>query len=120
MNKVSEQVLNKFHTCFVDFIEELIEQFPEELKLQVLRVLVKDSTPPWKLMEKYNAYILPHKRSIDSRDDTFFLSDTFSQLADQKILSLKELWLKIDDDDKEIIWRWFDVLNTIAMKFNSL
>lgn len=121
---MKEQVLNKFHGCFIQFVDELIEQFPTEGKLHIVRILVKDATPPWKLMDKYVTFVLPHKEMVDNRDDAFFLNDNagFQQLADKNLISLQGLWRSnaLDKEDKEVIWKWFSVFNTLAEKYSKL
>ena len=116
---MKEQILNKFHGCFIQFVDELIEQFPSEGKLHIVRLLIKDATPPWKLMDKYVTFILPHKNLVVERDDAFFLNDNagFQQLADKNLISLQGLWKDMDKEDKDVIWQWFDAFNTLANKF---
>lgn len=121
---MKDKILHKFHECFIQFIDELIEQFPQEAKLHIVRILVKDTTPPWKLMDKYVTFILPHKDLVDERDESFFLNQNegFNQLADKNLISLQHLWKsqQVDQEDKEMIWKWFDLFNTLANKFVEL
>lgn len=121
---MKEQLLTKFHQCFIQFVDELVEQFPNEPKLHILRVFLKDNTPPLTLMEKYCTYIIPYKEHIDKRDENFFLSETagFSKMSDQNLICLKSYWQsdQLDEEDKEVIWKWFSVFNTIALKYSNL
>ena len=119
---MKEQILNKFHGCFIQFLDELIEQFPTEGKLHIVRILVKDTTPPWKLMDKYVTFVLPNKDMVDNKDDAFFLNDNagFQQLADKNLISLQGLWLNMDNENKDVIWQWFTVFNKLADKFTTL
>lgn len=119
-----EQILHKFHENFVRFIDELIEQFPSNNNLHLARVLAKDQIAPWKLIEKYIEFILPIRSLVDNRDESFFLNDNegFSKLPIKSIMNLRELWLNpsLDEEDKNIIWKWMDLFNVLAEKYKEL
>jgi len=118
------QILHKFHDCFIQFIDELLEQFPQELSLHIARGLIKDECTSELLMRKYIEFVLPQKHLVDIKSDSFFTDDNigFSQLADKRVLTLKNLWLseKLDADDRKTIWRWFEVFNTLAERYKKL
>ena len=60
-----------------------------------------------------------------NKNEDFFLNnkELFSALDSKKVLHLKRLWQseKLDDDDKEVIWKWFQSFVNICKKYrNSL
>lgn len=122
MNK--EQLINKFHSCFLQFIDEFIEQFPTETNLHIIRAMVADVQTSYTLIESYVENILPSKDLIKARDEAFFLDESsgFSNLIDKNLLSLRNLWTcgTLDIDDKNTVWKWFDVFTMLAEKYQEL
>lgn len=109
----------KFHEYFVQFIEELSGQFPDEPSLQIAKTVLKDIDSQV-LLTKYKTFILPHVSLIENENEEFFTNsnDWFYKLTSPaKVFSIKELWEsnRLDDEDREMIWQWFKVFNRIAV-----
>ena len=119
------EIINKFHQYFIRFIDELVEQFPEVTTLHFVRIFLKDRCEPFKLIENYIKYILPEKALIDARDDSFFLHAQWLDKLTKKgiqISALRDIWLSnhIDNSDKEMIWKWYDVFNVLSLRYKEL
>lgn len=108
-------IASRFKTTLIDFIDELIEQFPSEPELVIIRVLLQDQMPIETILDKFSEKVLPQKPMIESRDVGFFDEDNnafkhFHSERGGKLMA--RLWnsSELDDDNKQIIWQWFDTL----------
>ena len=114
-----------FREQFVTFLEELYEQFPEEADLVIVKIFIKDQIPLITIMDYIVKWLIPCVDKIKKKDENFFLNndDMFSKLPNAKVLHIKILWQsgKLTDEDKDIIWDWFNVFSTICTRYqNSL
>lgn len=116
-------VLGIFKRQMVDFLDELIEQFPHEADLIIVRIFFKDQIPVAEVMNKVIQYVLPHKEMIVNKDDRYFLEhdDLFSNFSAGKVLVWKRLWVspQLEKDDKEAIWAWFASFVVLAEKYQE-
>ena len=114
----------KFKENLLEFFSELVIQFPHEADLIVLRMIMKEMTAEL-LIDRFINDILHLKDKVIQRDSTFFLENRLlyvdAKLDESKTNHFKELWQKnIDDEDRETIWQWFDVLINISEEYNRL
>jgi hypothetical protein len=118
------KVLGEFRTNLVSFLDELIEQFPAEGDLVAARIFLADQVPILDIMNTFIRRVIPIKEMAKLRDDKFFLENEvlFSQASTSKISYFKELWTSkiLDDDDRQTIWKWFDLFIGIAEKYIKL
>ncbi len=119
----SAQYLQKFQKNLIDFLDELVEQFPEEEEIIMSNLLIKTQIPVKMVIDKFIQFFIPNIDLIKTRDDRFFLSenDIFSQINPNKSGTLKRIWKSrnIDDEDREIIWSWIETLVSITMKYQN-
>ena len=57
---------------------------------------------------------------IKDRNELFFLeSNIFDSISKSKVLHFKKLWRseQLDDDNKQIIWKWVDSFVYLADKY---
>lgn len=110
-----------FREQFVIFLEELYEQFPEEADLVIVKIFIKDQIPLITIMDYIVKWLIPCVDKIKKKDEDFFLNndDMFSKLPNAKVLRIKTLWQsgKLTNDDKDIIWDWFNVFSNICTKY---
>ena len=118
------QLLSEFKTKLVAFFDELIEQFPEEGDLIVLRIFLNDQIPIADVMDTFVKKLLPLKEVVKRRDESFFLSNDvlFEKLNKDKVSHFKKLWThpKLDQDDKNAIWAWYDFFISLSEKYAKL
>lgn len=127
MNKSDEsvkmQLMYEFRNQLVNFLDELIEQFPEESDLYIIRIFLKDQIPVYDVLGRYIRDLLPLKKIVDERDEKFFLQNDVlyeqSGVALNKVNNFRQLWSsnKLDDNDREVIWQWMDLLNNIGGQY---
>lgn len=117
------QVLLDFKNSLVGFLDELIQQFPEEGDLIVLRIFLNDQVPIDDVMKTFIEKCLPLKETIKRRNENFFLHNNalFEKINQNKVNHFKKLWTspKLDDEDKNIIWAWYDTFISLAEKYQK-
>ena len=100
MDKI--EVLKLFKSNLINFLDALIEQFPQETDFIIVR-------------------ILPHKQMVIDKDEQFFLScnDIFEGLGKDKVSYFKTIWTspQVTIEDKEQIWRWFRLFVNLTEKY---
>ena len=117
-------ILDRFKKSCIKFIDELIEQFPNEQDLIVTRVVFDNQLPVNVIADSFILHVLPHKQMIIDRNENFFLENDniFGMLDSSKVLHFKKLWVsnKLDDDDRTIIWKWFDTFCSLVEAYQKL
>lgn len=117
-------LLIKFKNTLVSFIDEIIEQFPQDSDLIICRIYIKDQIPTENLINMFIKYFLPQKQLVMNKDEEFFLNGTKEFFEDLNIKSnvFQKVWLSnvLDDDDRDIIWEWINSIITIVDKYNNL
>lgn len=118
------ELLTQLKSQLVDFFDDLIGLLPNETDFVVLRIFIKDRVPIEDVMKYISLKLLPLKTLIDTRDEKFFLENNilFEQLDKNKVNHFKRIWLSkdIDNQDKDIIWKWFTSLIYLAKKYTDL
>ena len=121
------QVLIEFKNSLISFFDELIEQFPEEGDLVMIRIFLKDQIPIEDVINIFNHNINKNeqklKKMTKDRDEASFLDNNIFDTVNQgKISHFKKLWRsgRLDKEDKEVIWRWVDSFIYLGDKYNKL
>ena len=121
------QVLIEFKNSLISFFDELIEQFPEEGDLVMIRIFLKDQIPIEDVINIFNHNINKNeqklKKMIKERDEASFLDNNIFDTVNQgKMNHFKKLWRsgRLDKDDKEVIWRWVDSFIYLGDKYMKL
>ena len=120
----SVDILNEFKRQMVNFLDELIDQFPSEEDLIVVRVFLKDQIPIVSVMSYFIREILPLKKFIVTKNELFFIDNNvlFGYLDKNKVNHFKRIWRSgnLDDDDKAVIWAWFSTFVTLAERYQKV
>ena len=118
------QILLDFKSNLISFLDELIINFPEEGDLIILRIFLNDQVPIEEVMKTFCEKSLPFKDAIKKRDETFFMNNNslFEKVNQNKVNHFRKLWTspKLDEEDKEIIWAWYDTFILLAEKYMKL
>jgi hypothetical protein len=119
----SLSILERFKRGYIQFIDELLEQFPNEPDLIIIRVFFQNEVPVTSVAESFIVNVLPYKEMIKKRDETFFLENNhmFGMLDGGKVSHFKKLWTseRLDDDDKDTIWQWFDMFCALTEAYKN-
>ena len=121
------EILKQFKQTIISFLDELIDQFPKEPDLVIFRIFLKDRLPIVNVMNYFVHKVLPLKNMVSERNEDFFLNhctlmeDIQSKEKRGKVNNFKKLWRsdRLDDDDKKIMWDWFDSFIFLAEKYQK-
>jgi ABC-type bacteriocin/lantibiotic exporter with double-glycine peptidase domain len=85
-------ILERFKKAYMAFIDELLEQFPNEADLIIIRVFLEDQVPVSVVADTFIERILPHRNMINRRDETFFLENNhiFDMVDTGKVIHFKD------------------------------
>lgn len=124
------QILTEFKNGLITFFDELIDVFPSEGDLVMIRIFLKDQIPIEDVINIFNNIInkddQKFKNMIKERNENFFLeSNIFDSISKTKVLHFKKLWRSgiLDKEDKQTIWKWvesFVYLGEKYMKFKTV
>lgn len=121
------KLLSLYKEQLITFLDELIEQFPREGDLVILRVFfgnqIDTATVIEIFLERINANSNQLRKMIKERNETFFLEhDAFYGTDQSKVSHFRNLWLSndLDDETKITIWNWIDIFVSIADKYSKV
>lgn len=121
------QVLTEFKTGLISFFDELIDQFPQEGDLVMIRIFLKDQIPIEDVMNIFSNAINKEngklKKMIKDRNEIFFLENNiFDSISKTKVVHFKKLWRSgsLDEEDKKVVWRWVDSFVYLSEKYNKI
>jgi len=120
------KLVREFQTQLIRFMDELIEQFPAVSDFVIYRIFLENQISPFDLIGKFIRDLLPLKEKVDLRDEKFFIENTFiytkGQVNDNKVDFFTKLWMSgdLDEQDRDVIWKWMDVFLQIAGKYKTL
>lgn len=123
-NKI--MLIREFRSQLVGFLDELIEQFPNEGDFVLIRIFIRDQVPMADVLGRFIRDILPVQHQVKSRNERFFLDNTIlytgASVGAQKVNHFKQIWLsdQLDDNDREVVWKWMDLFNAIANKYEKM
>ena len=120
------QILIQFKKSLICFVDELIDQFPQESDLIILRIFLKDQIPIEDVITKFIYTINKNdqelKKYITSRNEIVFLeSDIFGGISKSKSINFKKLWRSgnLDAEEKETVWKWIDSFVKLSDLYNK-
>ena len=123
------QILKQFDLQLTAFFDELIQQFPTEGDLIIIRLFLTNQINAEDKIKIFhntmnnnnNAF----RNAIKSRNYTFFLNndlfDQFNREGGNESGHFKKIWASgvLDNDDKEVIFKWLDTFVTLSDKYFS-
>lgn len=127
MSTTETEILNKFKTQLLSFIDELIEQFGSDGQLIILRIfvanqmIIKDAMDM--LISKLNQDNMLQRKMLSDRNEAFFVeNNVFDSFGGTKSGYFKDLWTSdnLTNETKAVIWSWFDAFVFIADKYSKL
>lgn len=120
---------NLFNDKMLEFAKELCDVFPniQEFKRFRSGVLMLQNLEPKTLENIFKTYVLSKFRSqLLHKDESFFLECNEYEIHSQRtdywlsfIDQIKHMWQSLDDDNKEVIWKYFHVLVVISDKCHA-
>ena len=120
---VQQNLAIKFRDHVIEFLDELIEQFPQEADIIICRIFIKDQISPVYITESFADSLIKYQDIIKDRNEKFFLDNDnlFSYFEGGKVLHFKKIWQsdRLDDDDRETMWSWMDSFILLARKYDE-
>jgi hypothetical protein len=116
------EAMSLFKKNMMDFFDDLIEQYPEEGDLIVIRFFLAEQTPVEIMIHRFIDVVLPNRQRIASRDETFFLTNdnVFGASPKDKVMHFRELYLRMDDTERATLWDWFQSFVALADNYLKL
>lgn len=124
----NREVLIEFKKQIICFLDELINQFPNEGDLVVFRLFLENQIPIENVMQNFKYQLNKDnckiKNMIKERNQDFFINyEVFSGNCQQegRISHFKKIWLsgQLDKEDKEVIWKWMDAFAFLSEQFTN-
>ena len=120
------QILNQFKNSLTSFFDELIELFPREADLIMIRIFLKDQINIKDVMDVFyynlNKNEQELKKMIKDKNESFFLENSlFDYFGKSKVLHFKHLWNSpvLDEENKIMVWKWVDSFVLMSEKYNK-
>jgi hypothetical protein len=105
------------HKTLVAFFDELVDMFPKEGDFVMLRIMIKDRVPITSIVKHFHKALLPEKEAIQRRDNTFFDKNIlFIHVGDYQAQKFRKLFLNLDREDQQAIWKWLDAFVALTEK----
>jgi hypothetical protein len=113
-----------FKEQMVEFLDQLMDMFPTDGSFILIRVFVNDKIPVTAVIGRFMRDCLKYHELVEKRDGSLFLSKDFmynsygEEIGIEQIDRFKDIWEKeLDDEDKEMVWRWMDVFFKLSMNY---
>lgn len=118
-------ILRHYKNTLIEFMDELIDMFPTEEDLVILRFFLNDQVPIEDVVKHTYTHLVPLKPLIQDRNDKFFLDNQvlYQDINNSnKVNHFKNMWTNpnITTEDREVMWRWFELLVALAEKYHSI
>ena len=116
-------ILQRLKKGVIQFIDDLIDIFPQEYDLIMARIFFEDQVEVSSLADSFVKYVLPHKNMIKGRNEKFFINDNniFGMIDNGKVLHFKKLWTSssLDSENRAIIWKYFDTFIVLSEAYKK-
>ena len=120
-------LLTAFNNQIKNLITDLNKLYPDETDINLFNEKYKiiRYANPRIIIENFIVYVYPYKEFIMNKNEKFFLEDntpvdkefTENDVSLTKVINFKNLWLKTSDENKDAIWKYFQVLIILAEKW---
>lgn len=128
MSSQKQVYVDRFNVTAKEFVTQLCTLFPDVVNFQRFRTglsLLLTCTPsqPQQIFDTYVAQ--KYKDKILTKDENFFMTtdyaidDNDTDHWSEFINDLCQLWSNLDDQNKDVIWKYFGVLIVLNDKCNQ-
>ena len=121
--------LSKFLRTLNSLIKQVINLYPLEIDLKLFHEKIKllEKTNSQMIMKYFIYYILPYRKKIMNKNEEYFLDNEkiekvkenirSNNLSLKKSLNLKEKWNDLTNNNKDVIWKYFQVMIVLSEKW---
>lgn len=115
---LNKKWIDVFNQKFEEFIKDMILIYPDDKDFKLMKnsfnlLKLADDKKPFEMFSKFGAKF---EEPVLSRDEQFFLSNSYSDiraeesnLTDDLINKLKGYWTNLSEDNKEAIWKYLEI-----------
>jgi len=116
--------LTAFNSQLINFIEYLNTKFPENVQIKSYGTSIEllKKVNPRKLVEGFHQFVYPYKSQIMENNESFFMDKDYNEdvggNSDSMLeaIQLKSLWGTMQQDVKDQIFRYFQLLCLLTEK----
>lgn len=115
--------LDVFKQELLIFLDELMLLLPDESELMMIKIIVQDVANMEEVIKYVYTKLVPLEDHVKNRDERFFLDhcvlfDTLDNGSSDKVDYFKRIWeSETDEDNKEMIWNWFEHFIALSKKY---
>ena len=115
----------KFKTSLLQFLDELIDQYPTYPSIVIVRIFIKDKVNAKAAIQTYVKEVLPYYSLIQKKNDVLFTDlnviyrSCFGATRKTHIENLKTIWTGSDDENKKAIWKWINFFSLLSIKYQK-
>lgn len=122
---MTRNIIEDYKNIVVSFLKEINVIFPEEGEIKLIKFCI-ESLPASATFNMFNTLI--HKNNeeikimIKNRNEEFILRCSTMGFAKNKMKYFLGKWKsdKVDDDTRDTMWEWIDMLIKLIDKYNNL
>lgn len=134
--KQMTQVATEFNSLLKDMVSEIANIFPESIvgtNKNTIEAQLSDKTFLYKFIEMCILLLLPYRQHVYDADEDFFMNhsfeddvkkintkDTLGGTVAGKIFEFKGYWRKLNEDNKECIIQYAQLLCQLAEQYWAL
>lgn len=115
------EICNLLKKNMIEFLDELIDQFEQEPEpdLIIMRFFIHEQIPVADIMNRFIQHVYPLKSKIIQKDEKFFIENNniFGSSPEDKVIHFKELYVKMSDENRKVLWDWFTCFIMICDKY---
>ena len=110
-----QEIISKFKKGLIAFLDELIEQFPQEQDFYLARIFIKDTIPIMDIITYFIKFVLPYKDLIMKRDKKIIIEKIFSilnghgiknNLSGDKINKYNKIFDALTEENRNTVFTW--------------
>jgi hypothetical protein len=120
-------IVSAFNKTFDNFLNDLIAVFPEDLDFRIYKnaVTVLKNVNERKSFMLFMQHSPRYRPYILVKDDTFFLDQSYDELAEGNNISklvtkLKGLWSQLSQDNRNTVWKYMETFIVLQDKYTAI
>jgi len=121
MNKI--ELIDLFNKSFNDFLDILIDKFPKEQDFILINILLNTQRLKHSdIMLNLSNILIPNKQLILDKSPDFFInkvSHMFYGINEHinSSNSFKRIWNHLQDEEREMMWKWVKLFLNICSEY---
>lgn len=120
----NQEIISNFNQYCEEFVAELVNITNDnDIRSYATILTTMNKTNSKKCIEQFIIYVLPEKDKISKCDEKYFLENDYSnhignnEKTMMEALKLKSLWKTLDDENKECIFEYLNLLIQISEEY---